>query len=106
MVLYKVFIGNFVSVVFMVVNDGIGFVYFLVLKDWDQKLILDVNLYFFYFGDVIMVYCIDVDIDMNVNFGFIFGFVFIFGDEEKVFQFELFYVFVFIEIFVKDVVFC
>lgn len=102
-VLYKAPIGNSASAVLTVANDGTGSAYSLALKDWDQKLTLDASSYLLHPGDVITAYRIDVDTDMNANSGFTSGLALTSGDEEKVFQFESFYVPAFTEIFVKDV---
>ena len=102
-VLYKAPIGNSASAVLTVANDGTGSAYSVALKDWDQKLTLDASTYLLHPGDVITSYLIEVNTDMNANSGFTSGLALTSGDEEKVFQFESFYVPAFTEIFVKDV---
>jgi hypothetical protein len=102
-VLYKAPIGQSASAVLTVANDGTGSAYSAAVKDWDQKLTLDASNYLLHPGDVITAYRIEVDTNMTANSGFTSGVAITTEDEEKVFQFESFYVPAFTEIFVKDV---
>ena len=102
-VLYSAPIGNSASAVLTVANDGTASDYSFALKDWDQKLTVGASTYLLHQGDVFTSYRIDVNTAMTGDSGFTSGLALTSGDEEKVFQFESFYIPEFTSIFVKDV---